>query len=82
MQTQVFQGYFEDGRFYTNERQVVRIPEKFKVHLTLFNEKIESVPKSERIEKRPFSEMLGEWSGKIWMADDFDAPLDEMGDYM
>ena len=33
-------------------------------------------------EKRPFSEMCGIFKGKIWMADDFDAPLEEMREYM
>ena len=82
MQAHVFQGYFENGKFYTNERQVIKIPERFKVHLTLFDEKVENEEIFECIEKRPFSDMFGEWSGKIWMADDFDEPLEEMRDYM
>ena len=32
--------------------------------------------------KRPFPEIFGEWSGKVWMSDDFDEPLEEMRDYM
>ena len=32
--------------------------------------------------KRPFSEACGIFKGKIWMADDFDAPLEEMREYM
>ena len=32
--------------------------------------------------KRPFSELYGCFKGKIWMADDFDAPLEEMREYM
>lgn len=27
-------------------------------------------------------EALGIWQGKLWMADDFDAPLEELKDYM
>ena len=34
------------------------------------------------IEKRPLSEMCGWLKGKVWMADDFDAPLEEMREYM
>ena len=82
MQAHVFEGYFEDGRFYTNERQVIKIPEKFRVNITLFNEKIDNDVVSAQSEKRPFSEMFGEWSGMIWMSDDFDEPLEEMRDYM
>ena len=32
--------------------------------------------------KRPRSEFLGCMEGKIWMSDDFDAPLEEMREYM
>ena len=32
--------------------------------------------------KRPLSELCGIFKGKIWMADDFDAPLEEMKEYM
>ena len=32
--------------------------------------------------KRPFSELRGLLKDKVWMSDDFDAPLDEMKDYM
>jgi len=32
--------------------------------------------------KRPRSELCGWLKGKVWMADDFDAPLEEMREYM
>ena len=32
--------------------------------------------------KRPFTELYGIFKGKIRMADDFDAPLEEMKEYM
>ena len=41
MQAHVFEGYFENGRFYNNERQAVKIPEKYKVYITLFDERVE-----------------------------------------
>jgi hypothetical protein len=28
------------------------------------------------------SNAFGIWKGKVWMADDFDAPLDELQEYM
>ena len=34
MQAHVFVGYFENGWFYTNDRQIVRIPENIKIHPT------------------------------------------------
>jgi hypothetical protein len=82
MQAQVYVGYFEDGRFYTNDRKLVDIPENIRIHLTLFNEQDENNKIVKSSEKRPFSDLFGQWSGKIRMADDFDEPLDEMGDYM
>ena len=82
MQANIFVGYFENGIFYTNDRQVIEIPEKFKIHLTLFDERIDNNAVSGHSEKRPFSDMFGEWNGKIWMSDDFDEPLAEMRDYM
>ena len=81
MQAHVFEGYFENGRFYNKERQVVKIPEQYKVHITLFDERIEENV-FELPMKRPFSDLFGEWSGQIWMSDDFDEPLEEMRDYM
>ena len=32
--------------------------------------------------KRPFEELIGKYKGKIWIADDFDAPLECMKEYM
>ena len=32
--------------------------------------------------KTPISELMGCMEGMIWMADDFDAPLEEMREYM
>ncbi|NJN31584.1 MAG: DUF2281 domain-containing protein [Synechococcales cyanobacterium RM1_1_8] len=28
------------------------------------------------------SGLLGAWRGKVWMAEDFDAPLEDMAEYM
>ena len=32
--------------------------------------------------KRPRSEIIGCLKGKVWMADDFNAPIDELKEYM
>jgi len=82
MQAYVYEGYFEDGRFYDKKRQRVKIPERYKVNITLFDEQVDKNEISKLPEKRPFSDLFGEWSGKIWMSDDFDEPLEEMRDYM
>jgi len=42
-----------------------------------------NIDKTEAIgKKRPRSELRGSLKGKVWMADDFDAPLEEMREYM
>ena len=82
MQAHIFEGYFENGRFYSNERQIVKIPEKYKVYITLFDERIDKMQLPKSPEKRPFSDLFGEWSGKVWMSDDFDEPLEDFREYM
>ena len=82
MQAHVYDGYFDNGRFYTKEKQIVKIPERYRVSVMLFDEKIDKTETSNLTEKRPFSDLFGEWSGQIWMSDDFDAPLEEMREYM
>jgi hypothetical protein len=82
MQAQVFEGYFDNGRFYNNKRQHIQIPEQKKVSITLFDEPISKKPVSKTEAKRPFSSLFGEWSGKIWMSDDFYEPLEDMSEYM
>jgi len=32
--------------------------------------------------KRPFEELIGKYKGKIWISDDFNAPLECMKEYM
>ena len=82
MQANVLEGYFENGNFYDTARRVVKIPEKFKVYITLLDEKIDSNIGTKPLEKRPFSEMFGEWSGKVLLSSDFDEPLEELEEYM
>jgi len=36
----------------------------------------------EQLSKRPFSELRGLLKGRVWMADDFNAPLEELREYM
>ena len=82
MQAHFYEGYFENGRFYNKERQVVKIPERYRVNVMLFDERVDKNEIDDSPEKRPFSDLFGEWSGQIWMSDDFDEPLEEMREYM
>ena len=65
MQAHVYDGYFENGRFYNKERQIIKIPERSRVSIMLFDERIDKDKISELPEKRPFSDLFGEWSGRI-----------------
>jgi len=82
MQAHVYEGYFENGIFYNNDRQIIKIPEQYKVNIMLFNERINEIETSKLPTKKPFSDLFGEWSGQIWMSDDFDEPLEDMKEYM
>ena len=82
MQAQVYEGYFENGKFYNNDAQIVAIPERHKVNVLLFAERVDGAGPEASREKKPFADLIGKWSGRIWMSDDFDEPLDEMKEYM
>ena len=39
--------------------------------------------KSKTVNKKiPRSDLRGKWTGKVWMSDDFNEPLEEMKEYM
>jgi predicted DNA-binding antitoxin AbrB/MazE fold protein len=59
--------------------QPVPTQEEYQVLIT-FVEPVKSA--DEPPQKRPLAELKGIWKGKIWMSDDFDAPLDELREYM
>jgi len=43
MQAQAYEGYFESGKFYTAGKPL-RIPERRKVYITIFNEPVQNTP--------------------------------------
>ncbi|MCL2501491.1 MAG: hypothetical protein FWE90_14310 [Defluviitaleaceae bacterium] len=43
MQAQAYEGYFESGKFYTAGKPL-RIPERRKVYITIFNEQAQNIP--------------------------------------
>ena len=43
MQAQAYEGYFESGKFYTAGKPL-RIPERRKVYITIFNEPVQNIP--------------------------------------
>jgi len=40
------------------------------------------IPSAPQEVKRPRSEIIGLLEGKVWMADDFNDPIDELKEYM
>ncbi|MCL2108312.1 MAG: DUF2281 domain-containing protein [Oscillospiraceae bacterium] len=74
---QAYEGYFENGRFYT-VGETAHIKGRKRAFITILDEPL----RKGGAEKRPRSEARGVFKGKIRMSDDFDAPLDEMKEYM
>ena len=56
MQAHIYDGYFENGKFYNKERQIIKMPERYRVSVMLFDERIDKDEIDQLTEKRPFSE--------------------------
>jgi predicted DNA-binding antitoxin AbrB/MazE fold protein len=63
-------------------RQPISINGKYEVVITFLEPVDESIVNDEQPNKRPLSELRGFLKDKVWMADDFNAPLEEMKEYM
>jgi len=74
MQVQAYEGYVENGQFYPTEKPL-SITGRFMAVLTVIDAPAQPV-------KRPRSEIIGLFEGKVWMSDDFNDPIDEMLEYM
>ena len=82
MQTVAYEAYYENGSLYTKNKQPLKLPERSRVFIAILSESDDSVLSSESYERRPFSEMRGKYKGKMQISDDFDAPLEELAEYM
>ena len=80
MQAQVYEGYFEQGSFFTTGKKL-RIPEHRKVYITILDEPVKSHTQSKMGNKSRES-MFGYLRGEYKIADDFDAPLEDFREYM
>jgi len=96
MQAQVYEGYFEQGSFFTAGKQL-RIPEHKKVYITILEEPAEarqvSLPNqatkshqeifsnTSRTGKKSRELMFGYLRDEYTIADDFDAPLEDFKEY-
>jgi len=65
MQAYVYEGYFNDGKFYNKERQIVEIPEWYRVNITLFGERIDKNESFNLHEKKPFRICLVSGAGEF-----------------
>ena len=98
MQAQAYEGYFEQGNFFTAGKQL-RIPEHRKVYITILDEPAEpqQMPSPNqttrdqqelllnsrvKTEKNPRELMFGYLRGEYTLANDFDAPLEDFKEYM
>ncbi|MCL1806133.1 MAG: DUF2281 domain-containing protein [Oscillospiraceae bacterium] len=79
MQAHVYEGYYEDGSFHPVDR-AIHTRERKRAFLTVFEDPaIEQQPQPKKNSREA---LAGCMRGKVWMADDFDAPLEDFKDYM
>ena len=63
-------------------RQPISVSGKYEVVITFLEPVKEGIVSDEQLKKRPLSELKGFLKGRVWMANDFNAPLEEMKEYM
>ena len=71
---QTYQGRIISGKPVIGEDVI--LPENANIIVTVLEEPPEAVPKMSR------EEVFGCMRGQIWMADDFDEPLEDFAEYM
>jgi hypothetical protein len=62
--------------------QPIPVDEDYEVVITFINPLNNSQANAGEKPKLSCADLLGMFKGKVWMSDDFDAPLDEMKEYM
>jgi len=75
---QAYEGYTEKGLVYPT-MPLVGIQGRRRVIITVLDESVREKPDNP---KTPRSKMKGYLKGKVWMADDFNAPMEEFEEYM
>jgi len=63
-------------------RQPISVEGAYEVVITFLEPVDEDIANDIQQKKRPLSELRGFMKGKVWMADDFNEPLEEMREYM
>ncbi|MCL1862319.1 MAG: DUF2281 domain-containing protein [Defluviitaleaceae bacterium] len=62
--------------------QPITVKGMHKVIITFLEPMPDGVEMTDHAKKRPRSEIIGCLKGKVWMADDFNRPLEELKEYM
>ena len=62
--------------------QPITVKGKHKVVITFLEPVTDGVAVTEQAKKRPRSEIIGCLKGKVWMAEDFNDPVEELKEYM
>jgi hypothetical protein len=76
---QAYNAYVENGQVYP-VGQIMRTPKRVRAIITVLDEPLsESKEQAPKISRESF---IGCMKGKVWMADDFDAPLEDFKEYM
>ena len=70
-----------DGAIF-RVKQPIPVKGQYKVVITFIEPLAEPIAGNTPITKRSFSELRGFLKGKVRIADDFNAPLEEMKEYM
>ena len=65
-------------------KQPISVSGKYEVVITFLEPMGDDIvaDADKSLKKRPLSELRGFMKGNVWMADDFNAPLEEMKEYM
>ena len=62
--------------------QPIPVSEEYEVVITFIEPVKKGSVDMKEMPRRPRSELIGLLKGKVWMSDDFNAPLEEMKEYM
>ena len=62
--------------------QPISVKGVYEVIITFLEPVTESLDSTKQIKKHPRSEIIGCLKGQVWMADDFNDPIEELKEYM
>ncbi|MDR1687685.1 MAG: hypothetical protein LBS21_03625 [Clostridiales bacterium] len=60
MQTQAYDGYFENGKFFTAGRRTIRLPENKRIIITVLDDPVENMQENEQESRLAWLKRLDE----------------------